>query len=153
MTDTLHTVKGTFQLKRGEIAFDPKTGAVEGEVVVDADSGNSGSGMRDGRMKSQVLETGKYPQVVFRPAKVAGDPKPGSTADLTVDGIFRIHGEDHPLRLGVRVQLEGNRITATTHFIVPYVAWGMKDPSNFAFKVGKQVDVTVVSHGTIEINP
>jgi hypothetical protein len=29
----------------------------------------------------------------------------------------------------------------------------MKDPSNFALKVGKQVDVDVVAHGTIEGMP
>ena len=67
-----------------------------------------------------------------------------------MDGTFNIHGTDHALRMGVKVQTNGDKIIATTHFVVPFVDWGMKDPSNFVLKVGKQVDVDVVAHGTIE---
>lgn len=150
LTDTLHTVHGTFRLKGGLMTFDPKTGMAEGELLVDAASGESGSSGRDGNMKKHVLETDRYPQISFHPAKAVGEPRPGSTQDVTIDGTFNIHGADHPLRLGVKVQMDSDKIVATTHFIVPYVDWGMKDPSNFMFKVGKQVDVDVVAHGTIE---
>ena len=150
LTDTLHVVHGTFQLKSGVMIFDPKTGIAEGEILVDAASGASGNSMRDSAMKKKVLETDKYPEVFFHPAKVAGEPKPGSLQDVTVDGTFNIHGADHALRMGVKVQTNGDKIIATTHFVVPFVDWGMKDPSNFVLKVGKQVDVDVVAHGTIE---
>jgi polyisoprenoid-binding protein YceI len=150
LTDTLHTVHGTFKLKSGTMVFDPKTGIAEGEILVDATTGDSGSGQRDKAMKKNVLETDRYPMVSFHPAKVAGEPKPGNTQDMTVDGTFNIHGADHPLRMGVKVQLDGSNVTATTHFVVPYVDWGLKDPSNFVLKVGKDVSVDVVAHGTIE---
>lgn len=150
LTDTLHVVHGTFTLKSGVMIFDPKTGIAEGEILVDAASGASGISMRDSAMKKKVLETDKYPEVFFHPAKVAGEPKPGSLQDVTVDGTFNIHGADHALRMGVKVQTNGDKIIATTHFVVPFVDWGMKDPSNFVLKVGKQVDVDVVAHGTIE---
>jgi hypothetical protein len=153
LTDTLHVVHGTFTLKSGVMTFDPKTGLAEGEILVDADSGASGNSMRDSSMKKKVLETDKYPSVFFHPAKAAGEPKPGNLQDMTIDGTFNIHGADHALRMGVKVQMDGDKVTATTHFVVPYVDWGMKDPSNFALKVGKQVDVDVVAHGTIEGMP
>lgn len=153
LTDTLHVVHGTFTLKSGVMTFDPKTGIAEGEILVDADSGASGIGMRDSTMKKKVLETDKYPVVFYHPAKVAGEPKPGNLQDMTIDGIFNIHGADHALRMGVKVQMDGDQITATTHFVVPFIDWGMKDPSNFALKVGRQVDVDVVAHGTIEGMP
>ena len=41
--DVLHTVHGTFQLKRGTLEFAPDAGKLSGEIVVDAASGSSGS--------------------------------------------------------------------------------------------------------------
>ncbi|HVW87362.1 MAG TPA: YceI family protein, partial [Bryobacteraceae bacterium] len=55
--DVLHTVHGTFRLKHGAITFDPDTGKAAGEVVVDVQSGESGSGARDRRMHANVLES------------------------------------------------------------------------------------------------
>src|ERR1035441_9017420 len=40
--DILHTVHGSFKLKRGTVRFDPTTGHASGLVVVDATSGDSG---------------------------------------------------------------------------------------------------------------
>src|SRR5206468_824467 len=44
--DVLHTVHGSFKLKSGVIHFDSSTGKASGSVVVDATSGESGSGAR-----------------------------------------------------------------------------------------------------------
>ena len=57
LTDVLHTVHGSFQLKRGDLRFDPATGKASGELVVDAASGDSGSGARDRSMHKNVLES------------------------------------------------------------------------------------------------
>ena len=65
--DVLHTVNGTFKLKRGQIEFDPETNKASGQVVVDVSSGESGSSARDQRMHSNVLESAKYPEAVFAP--------------------------------------------------------------------------------------
>src|ERR1700683_3195973 len=70
VSDTLHTVHGTFKLKRGSIRFDPETGKASGEIVIDVPSGASGSGMRDKRMHKDILESQKYPEAVFVPDKV-----------------------------------------------------------------------------------
>src|SRR5579864_8434770 len=59
----LHTVHGGFQLKPGSIQFDPTTGIASGELIVDANSGDSGNGMRDRKMKREILETQKYPDI------------------------------------------------------------------------------------------
>src|ERR1700723_3868242 len=62
---SLHTVHGNFKLKRGAIRFDPATGKIGGEVVVDATSGESGSEGRDRRMHTQILDSARYPDIVF----------------------------------------------------------------------------------------
>jgi len=154
--DLLHTVHGTFQLKGGVVTFDPANGAAEGELLVDLDSGDSGNKTRDQLMKKNVLETTTYPEAIYHPEKVSGSLKSaslksGSTQQLTVDGTFTIHGKDHPLQLIVSVQMtDPTHLTATTHFVVPYVAWGMKDPSTFVLRVGKKVDVDVKAQGSVE---
>ena len=57
--DVLHTVHGRFTVKRAGVVFDAATGKASGEIVVDAASGDSGSGARDRRMRKEVLESGR----------------------------------------------------------------------------------------------
>ena len=147
---TLHTVHGTFNLKGGVLTFDPATGVAEGEILVDAASGQSGNKSRDHKMQREVLESGKYPQMFFHATKISGSLKQGVTQDVVMEGTLNIHGADHPLTLHVQVQLAGHRITAVTHFSVPYVAWGMKDPGTMLLRVKKQVEVEIVSHGNVD---
>lgn len=147
---TLHTVHGTFRLKGGLMTLNPATGAAEGEFLVDVTTGESGNNSRDGKMQNEVLESSKHPQAFFHPVKVAGELKPGSPQNVTVDGTFNIHGADHPLTLQMTVQLNGTDATATTHFTIPYVAWGMKDESTFLLKVDKEVTVDVTAQGIVD---
>ncbi len=72
LNDPLHTVHGTFKLKRGTIRFDPATGQASGEVIVDVASGYSASRARDRRMHKEVLQSDKYPEASFSPDKIEG---------------------------------------------------------------------------------
>ena len=147
---TLHTVHGTFRLKAGMMTFDPATGAAEGEVLVDTSTGESGNSSRDGKMQKEVLESSKYPQAFFHPMKLSGGLKAGGPQNVTVEGTFNLRGADHPLTLQMTVQVNGSDATATTHFNIPYIAWGMKDESTFLLKVDKEVAVEVVAKGTVD---
>jgi polyisoprenoid-binding protein YceI len=150
LSGSVHTTHGTFKLKGGVVTFDPATGAAAGELLVDLASGESGNADRDAKMQKDVLQSDKYPEAFFHPAKIAGTLKPGVTQTVSAEGAFNIHGVDHPMKLEIEVNFQGNQATLTTHFRVPYVAWGMKDPSSFVLRVGKDVDVGVVAHGTVE---
>ena len=147
---TLHTVQGSFRLKGGIMTFDPKSGAAQGEFLVDVGCGESGDKTRDEKMQSEVLESRKYPEAFFHPVKVSGVLKPGGTANLTVEGTLNLHGADHPLTLQTTVQMNGSDAVATTHFIIPYAAWGMKDESRLLLRVDKEVSVDVVARGTVD---
>ena len=48
------------------------------------------------------------------------------------------------------METAGDVVTATTRFTVPYVAWGMKNPSKFLLRVSKQVEIEVIAKGTIK---
>ena len=137
----LHTVHGTFKLKQGVVIFNLADGSADGLIEVDATSGESGNSARDGRMQKDVLESDRYPIVSFRPTRMIGKFPSSGDGEVVVEGVFRIHGVDHRLLLHINFHSEAGAITAKTHFVLPYVAWGMKDPSTFILRVGKTVDV------------
>ena len=153
LADVLHTVHGSFRLKNGSLHFDPATGAVDGALVVDATSGDSGNHSRDKKMNKEVLESAKYPEIVFLPQKFTGHVNPEGASQVAVSGIFRIHGADHPMTLMMPVRVNGNELTATTHFEIPYQQWGMKNPSTFVLRVSNKVaiDLTAVGQVTTQV--
>jgi len=150
LKDILHTVHGTFQLKSGVLVFDEDAGTADGEIIVETASAESGNHLRDERMKKDVLESTKYPEAIFHPEKVTGVVHDGQTQTVTVEGTFTIHGADHPLFLQVRTSSSDGKLNATTSFVVPYVAWGMKDPSTLMLRVGKDVQVKVEARATVQ---
>lgn len=147
---TGHQVEGTMALKSGRVAFDPATGAASGEIVLDLKSAQTGSDGRDKDMHEKVLETGKYPVAVFRAEKVRGTVAPSGPSEVTLDGTLSFHGSDHKMSLPAKVNVESGRLKADTQLQIPYVQWGLHDPSVFVLRVGKVVDVKVRAVGSLE---
>ena len=147
--DVLHTVHGTFLLKQGSLTLDPASGKFTGEIVVDAKSGNSGSGMRDRKMHKEVLESERYPEIVFRPDHIDGNVSLQGKSSVQVHGLFFIHGSQHELIVPAEVGVSSNRWTATLHFAVPYAKWGMKNPSTLFLRVGESVDIELTAAGSV----
>jgi polyisoprenoid-binding protein YceI len=147
LPDVVHTVHGTFKLKSGTVRFDPATRKAVGEVIVDVASGDSGSAARDRRMHKDILESSRYPDAVFAPDRFDGHFGPDGSADLQVHGIFKIHGTEHDVTFPMRVEMQGEQVTATTHFVIPYVKWGMKNPSNFILRVSDKVQIEIRASG------
>jgi polyisoprenoid-binding protein YceI len=147
--DALHTVHGTFHLQRGSLHLDPSSRKLAGEIVVDAKSGESGSGMRDRKMHREILESDHYPEITFRPDRMDGTILLQGKSSVKVHGIFNIHGSDHEITVPAEVEMTSDRWTATLHFAAPYVKWGMKNPSTLFLRVSESVDIDVVASGTV----
>jgi polyisoprenoid-binding protein YceI len=140
---TLHTVHGSFQFKRGAIRFDPASGRASGELLVDARSGASGNDTRDRKMHKEILESQRFPDIVFRPDRVEGKLAPQGISQMQVHGAFAIHGVEHELTVPVEVHVSGSQYDITAHFSVPYQKWGMKNPSTFLLHVDDRVEITL----------
>ncbi len=140
---TLHTVHGEFRLKEGTLRFDPSTGRVSGQVTVDARSGQSGNASRDHRMHQEILETERYPEIVFRPDRVEGTISVGAVSQVGLHGVFAIHGGEHEVTVPAEVRASGGDYDVTAHFEVPYVKWGIKNPSTFVLRVGETVQIAI----------
>lgn len=147
--DVLHTVHGTFQLKRGALQFDASSGKISGDIVVDAKSGTSGSGMRDRKMHREVLESEHYPEISFTPDRVEGPVASTGKSLVKVHGIFRIHGADREITVPADVDISGGRWSATVHFTVPYAKWGMKNPSTLFLRVSDTVEIDLAASGSV----
>src|SRR5260370_3509526 len=98
---SLHTVHGTFAFKNGTFHVDPATGKASGEIVVYATSGESGNDGRDKKMHKEVLASGQYPNIIFRPDRVEGKIAPQRTFAVQLHGIFVLHGSEHDLTVPV----------------------------------------------------
>jgi polyisoprenoid-binding protein YceI len=145
---TLHTVHGTFNLKQGSVHFGPETGKAGGEVIVDATSGDSGNASRDERMHKEILETAKYPDAIFRPREVEGKVPRSGVCDVKLQGVLLLHGGGHEIAALVHAELAGDHWKGTAKFDVPYIQWGIKDPSNWMLKVKPVVHVELDMAGS-----
>jgi polyisoprenoid-binding protein YceI len=147
---TMHTVHGKFSLKSRSIRFDPSTGKMGGAIVVDATSGESGNGGRDGRMHREILESAKFPEIVFTPMRMTGAVAAEGSSKVEVSGRFRLHGEDHDVTLPIVVMADGKNLQITTHIDIPYVQWGLKNPSNFFLRVADKVAIDIQATGRMQ---
>jgi polyisoprenoid-binding protein YceI len=150
LTGDLHTTHGSFWLRSGTIRVDPATGKAGGEVIVDADTGQTGISMRDSTMKDSVLEVNRFPEITFTPQSVTGQRMPDGSFRAELLGVLQVHGADHPITIDTQGRLSGDEVTATGNFTVPYVKWGMKNPSFLFLTVADTVaiDVSVEGHVT-----
>lgn len=146
---TLHDVHGTFTRAAGALTVDPASGAANGTVVVEAASGESGNASRDARMTSTILEAERFPEIRFRAERVEGGERPDGTFHGTLFGILTLRGEDHDVAVDVEGRRTGDAIAARARFAVPYVAWGLPDPSLLFLTVAKTVDIDVTTEGRV----
>jgi len=149
LSDTLHTVHGIFHLQQGDIAFDPATGKSTGTITVDALSGQSGSSTRDRRMTNDELKASTYKTVTFAPSHFTGAFNTTGDSTLKVHGIFTLLGTPHEIDVPMQVQVSGDQFHATGSFAVPYIQWGLKDPSTFMIHVNKEVQIDLLLIGTL----
>ena len=149
LTGTGHEVHGTFHLQRGTIDFDRGAPKMSGTIVVSAVSGESGDKGRDNKMHSDVLDTAHFADVMFAPQSYQGTIAPSGDSSIQVSGVFTLHGTPHDLTVPMQVHIDGANLTAKGQFIVPYVKWGLKDPSIFILKVAKQVNIELTLAGTV----
>lgn len=144
-----HETHGTFHVQSGSIDFDRSSPKMSGNIVVAAGSGKTGNDSRDKKMTNEVLEASRFTAVTFSPHTYQGTVAPHGDSTLQVTGIFTLHGTPHELTVPMQIHIEGTHCTARTHFAVPYVKWGLKDPSVFILKVAKEADVDLTLVGDL----
>lgn len=149
LSGTGHEVHGTFHVQSGAIDFDRTTAKISGSIVVSAASGESGDNGRDKKMHGDVLDVTHYADITFQPQSYTGSLAANGDSTLQVSGVFTLHGAPHDITVPMQVHIDGARLTATGKFVVPYVKWGLKDPSVFILKVAKEVNIDLNLAGNV----
>jgi polyisoprenoid-binding protein YceI len=146
---TAHVVRGIFRVRAGEVRFDDETGSASGEIVVDTATADSGNASRDRKMRDTVLEVGKFPEARLLVDGVSGRLAASGISELQLLGRLRLHGGEHRVTVPLRVTVEGEKVRAEGTFAVPFIAWGLADPSVFVLRVEPVVQVTVDARGLL----
>jgi polyisoprenoid-binding protein YceI len=123
---------------------------MSGSVVVSAGSGNTGNDSRDKKMKKDILQVEQHATVSFEPKSFAGALAPAGDSTLQVTGIFTLLGTPHEITIPMLVHMEGPVAKAKAHFIVPYVQWGLKNPSFLIWKADNDVAIDLSLTGRLE---
>jgi len=146
---THEVVSGTFHIQSGSIEFDRGTPEMSGSVVVLAGSGKTGNGSRDKKMNKDILKVQQHATVSFEPKSYAGAIAPSGDSTIQVTGIFTLLGTPHEITVPTLVHLEGSTATVKAHFVVPYVRWGLKNPSFLIWKADNDVAIDLFFTGQL----
>jgi hypothetical protein len=81
--------------------------------------------------------------------RVGGELAPSGESQLDVHGGFQIHGASHEMTFHFRAEVKGSEVVSSTGFVIPYVQWGMKNPSNFLLRVSDKVEMNINATGQV----
>ena len=146
---TGHDVEGAFALRAGALRLDAATGTASGEIVVDLTVGKTGNDSRDGTMQEKVLKTPKFPVATLRAERFTGTLAASGSSQITLEGTLSLHGTDHPVKIPAKVAIAGTHLSATAELPVPFVEWGLADPSILFLRVEKVVQVRLAVEGEL----
>jgi hypothetical protein len=146
---THELVNGTFHIQSGSIEFDHSAPKISGSVVVVAGSGKTGNGSRDKRMNKEILQVDQHTTVSFEPKSYVGAIALSGDSTIDVTGIFILLGTPHEITVPMLVNLEGTTVSAKAHFTVPYIQWGLKDPSFLFWKADNNVAIELFLTGQV----
>jgi polyisoprenoid-binding protein YceI len=140
---TMHTVHGTASLDHADFTIDVVSGAASGEAVVVSGSADTDNQKRDKKMHSKVLLSSEHRLIAITAERIEGTLDLEGTSEVVLVGTMELIGASHPIRVPMTVTLDGDTAAVDAAFSVPYVEWGLKDPSTFVLRVGKEVPVTI----------
>lgn len=146
---THELVNGTFHVQSGSIEFDHSAPKMSGLITVNAGSGKTGNDSRDKKMNKDILKVEQHATISFEPQTYTGNIAPTGDSTIQVTGIFILLGTPHEITIPTQVHLDDTNASAKAHFVVPYVNWGLKNPSFLIWKAENDVTIDLNLVGVI----
>ena len=135
----LHSFEGNSENLVGLVNLDEGTV----DFYIDLETLDTGNGKRDKDMKL-TLETEKYPFAEFF-GKLTSDFDPESTSvqDVTVKGIFKIHGVEREIEVEGTMQIKENGLFITAGWILSLLDYNIEPPKILFIKVDKEQEIEI----------
>lgn len=149
LNTTHEVVHGTFHVQSGTIEFDRDAKKISGIIIVAAGSGKTGNDSRDKKMNKDILKVDEYATVSFAPKAYTGTIPVSGDSTIQVSGVFTLLGMPHNITIPIQIHVEGTKAIAKTQFVVPYVQWGLKNPSFLIWKAENNVAIDLSLVGQI----
>ncbi|HEY4258744.1 MAG TPA: YceI family protein [Schlesneria sp.] len=149
LNTTHEVVNGTFHIQSGSIEFDRSNPKMSGSVTVLADSGKTGNNSRDKKMNKDILKADRYTTVSFAPKTYTGAIAPSGDSTIQVSGVFTLLNNPRELTIPMQIHMDGSKATARARFVIPYVQWGLKNPSFLFWKAENEVAIDLNLVGQI----
>jgi YceI-like domain len=105
---------------------------IRSRIVVPAASMRTGSRLRDRTLREKVLETDRFPEIVFELRRFTGDLsrfRPGEAFSVQVAGDLTVHGKTARVQLPVEVSVFPGAVFLRGSFPVHWKSYGLQDPS------------------------
>jgi polyisoprenoid-binding protein YceI len=143
LNTTHEVVDGTFHIQSGSINFDRAASHISGIVIVAAGSGKTGNDSRDKKMNKDILKVEQFATVSFAPKAYNGTIAASGDSTIQVSGVFTLLGTAHDMTIPMQINIDGSKATAKAQFVVPYVQWGLKNPSFLIWKADNDVAIVL----------
>jgi polyisoprenoid-binding protein YceI len=149
LNTTHEVVNGVFHLQSGSVDYERSASRISGIIIVAAGSGKTGNDSRDKKMNKDILKVDQFATVCFSPRSYTGTILPAGDSTIEVSGVFTLLGTPHDLTIPLQIHMEGTKASANAHFVVPYVQWGLKNPSFLIWKAENEVAIDLNLVGQI----
>jgi hypothetical protein len=149
LNTTHEVVNGTFHVQSGTIEFDRTATKISGIVIVAAGSGKTGNDSRDKKMDKDILKVDQYTTVSFAPKAYKGTIPASGDSNIQVSGVFTLLGAPHDITIPMQIHFDGTKATVRAQFVIPYVQWGLKNPSFLIWKAENDVAIDLTLIGQI----
>jgi len=132
---TLHTVHGKAPDLSGTVdavAGDNGEWDIQARVAVKTAAMVTGNASRDRNMREKVLETDRYPEIVFEARRIRADLsrfKPGERFTAEAEGDLTVHGKAEPIRVPIDVLVQADSVILEGAFPLSWKQYGLNDPS------------------------
>lgn len=117
------------------------------QVTADLTALKSDKPQRDGALRTQGLQTGRFPNATFAltaPIVLGGPPADGATIDKTIEGDLTLHGVTKHVQLDVQGQMKGGQAIIVGSVPINFADFDMQPP-----KAGPVLGVE--DHGLMEL--
>ena len=132
--NVFHVAVGTTNAVQGEVLIDrssPRRSRV-GTIIVDISQFKSDKPRRDNAIRTEWLESEKYPNAVFVPTEVKGLPDSytlGQEIPAQILGTLKIRDVTKPATFAAKLRLDGDALMGTATTTILMTDFGFEPPS------------------------